>query len=147
MTLRFNTFHQQSLKTNNIVILAMSYPYLDLIEKCLKISPDVRYATVCDMEGEVKYSEHRAGAKNFLTPRESLKSLESAARAWRLRNEFSSKIGKGEYVLAQYGKIKRIAIPLDENHLLYLTTTKKADHTKIINKATKLKLKKIKKKR
>ncbi len=124
----------------------MSYPYLDVIEKCLKISPDIRYATVCDMEGEVKYSEHRAGAKNLLTYRESLKSLESAARAWKIRNEFSSKIGKGEFVLAQYGKIKRIAIPLDKNHLLYLTTTKKADHTKIINKATKLKLKKIKKK-
>jgi len=98
------------------------------------------------MEGEVKYSEHRAGAKNLLTYRESLKSLESAARAWRTRNEFSSKIGKGEFVLAQYGKIKRIVIPLDKNHLLYMTTTKKADHTKIINKATKLKLKKIKKK-
>jgi len=124
----------------------MSYPYLDVIEKCLKISPDIRYATVCDMEGEVKYSEHRAGAKNLLTYRESLKSLESAARAWRTRNEFSSKIGKGEFVLAQYGKIKRIVIPLDKNHLLYMTTTKKADHTKIINKATKLKLKKIKKK-
>jgi len=124
----------------------MSYPYLDVIEKCLKISPDIRYATVCDMEGEVKYSEHRAGAKNLLTYRESLKSLESAARAWRIRNEFSSKIGKGEFVLAQYGKIKRIVIPLDKNHLLYMTTTKKADHTKIINKATKLKLTKIKKK-
>jgi len=124
----------------------MSYPYLDVIEKCLKISPDIRYATVCDMEGEVKYSEHRAEAKNLLTYRESLKSLESAARAWRIRNEFSSKIGKGEFVLAQYGKIKRIVIPLNENHLLYMTTTKKADHTKIINKATKLKLKKIKKK-
>ncbi len=124
----------------------MSYPYLDVIEKCLKISPDIRYATVCDMEGEVKYSEHRARAKNLLTYRESLKSLESAARAWRIRNEFSSKIGKGEFVLAQYGKIKRIVIPLNENHLLYMTTTKKADHTKIINKATKLKLKKIKKK-
>ena len=124
----------------------MSYPYLDVIEKCLKISPDIRYATVCDMEGEVKYSEHRAGAKNLLTYRESLKSLESAARAWRIRNEFSSKIGKVEFVLAQYGKIKRSVIPLNENHLLYMTTTKKADHTKIINKATKLKLKKIKKK-
>ena len=144
--MRFNTFYQQSFKTNNILILAMSYLYLDVIEKCLKISPDIRYATVCDMEGEVKYSEHRAGAKNLLTYRESLKSLESAARAWRTRNEFSSKIGKGEFVLAQYGKIKRIVIPLDKNHLLYMTTTKKADHTKIINKATKLKLKKIKKK-
>ena len=97
------------------------------------------------MLGEVKYSQHRPNAKNLLTQRESLKSLESAARAWSLRNEFASKIGKGEYVIAQYGKIARIVIPLDKDHLLYLTTTKNADHIKIAKKATKLKLGKIKK--
>ncbi len=123
----------------------MGFPYLDLIEKTLKISPDIRFATVCNMFGEVKYSEHRSNAKNLLTQRESLKSLESAARAWSLRNEFASKIGKGEFVIAQYGKIKRIVIPLDKDHLLYITTTKNADHTKIVKKATKLKLGKIKK--
>ncbi len=126
------------------VLFIVKYPYLDLIEKAMNLSKDIRYATVCDMEGDVIYSEHRSGTKSLLSARESLKSLESAARAWKLRNEFSSKIGKGEYVLAEYGKIKRIAIPLDDKHLLYLTTNKKADHTKIINKATKLKLKKTK---
>ncbi len=123
----------------------MGFPYLDLVEKALKISPNIRFATVCNMLGEVKYSEHSLNAKNLLTQRESLKSIESATRSWSVRNEFSSKIGKGEFVLAQYGKIKRIVIPLDSEHLLYLTTTKKADHNKIINKATKLKLGKLKK--
>ena len=123
----------------------MGFPYLDLIEKVLKISPDIRFATVCNMFGEVKYSEHRSNAKNLLTQRESLKSIESASRAWSVRNEFASKIGKGEFVIAQYGKIKRIVIPLDKDHLLYMTTTKNADHTKIVKKATKLKLGKIRK--
>ncbi len=120
----------------------MGFPYLDLVEKAMKISKDIRFATICDMNGEVKYSEHRAGAKNLLTNRESLKSLESAARSWKMRNESSSKIGKGQYVLAEYGKIKRITLPLDKQHLLYLTVNKKSDHNKIIKKATKLKLKK-----
>ena len=120
----------------------MGFPYLDLIEKAMNISKDIRFATVCDMDGDVKYSEHRSGAKNLLTNRESLKSLESAAKSWKIRNESSNKIGKGEYVLAEYGKIKRITIPLDNNHLLYLTLNKKSDHSKIITKATKLKLKK-----
>jgi len=123
----------------------MGFPYLDLIEKALKISPDIRFATVCNMLGEVKYSEHRSNAKNLLTQRESLKSLESATRAWSLRNEFALKIGKGEFVIAQYGKIQRIVIPLDKDHLLYMTTTKNADYSKIVKKATKLKLGKIKK--
>ncbi len=123
----------------------MGFPYLDLIEKALKLSPEIRFATVCDMSGDVKYSEHRKNAKNLLTQRESLKSLESASRAWSIRNEFSAKIGKGEYVIAQYGKIARIVLPLDKDHLLYMTTSKNADHSKIAKKATKLKLGKIKK--
>ncbi len=98
------------------------------------------------MLDEVKYSKNKTGVTNLLTHKESLTSLESATRAWKLRNSFSSKSGKGEFVIAQYGKIKRITIPLDKDHLLYLTTTKKADHGKIINKATKLKLGKLKKK-
>ena len=123
----------------------MGFPYLDLIEKALKISSDIRFATVCNMLGEVKYSQHKPNAKNLLSQRESLKSIESATRAWSVRNEFASKIGKGEFVITQYGKIARIVIPLDNDHLLYMTTTKNADHTKIAKKATKLKLGKIKK--
>ncbi len=122
----------------------MGFPYLDLVEKALKISPNIRFATVCNMLGEVKYSEHSPNAKNLLTQRESLKSIESATRAWSVRNEFSSKIGKGEYVIAQYSKIASIVIPLDKDHLLYITTSKNADHIKIAKKATKLKLGKIK---
>ncbi len=123
----------------------MAFPYLDLVEKALKISPNIRFATVCNMLGEIKYSQHKPNAKNLLTQRESLKSIESASRAWSVRNEFASKIGKGEYVIAQYGKIARIVVPLDKDHLLYMTTTKNADHTKIAKQATKLKLGKIKK--
>ena len=123
----------------------MGFPYLDLVEKALKLSPNIRFATVCNMLGEVKYSEHNPNAKNLLTQRESLKSIESATRAWSVRNEFASKIGKGEFVIAQYGKIARIVLPLDKDHLLYITTTKNADHIKIAKKATKLKLGKIKK--
>ena len=123
----------------------MGFPYLDLVEKALKISPNIRFATVCNMLGEVKYSAHSPNAKNLLTQRESLKSIESATRAWSVRNEFSSKIGKGEFVIAQYGKIARIVLPLDKDHLLYITTSKNADHIKIAKKATKLKLGKIKK--
>ena len=123
----------------------MGDPYVDLVEKALKIDPEIQFATVCNMLGEVKHSEHRSDAKKFLTKSERRKSIESATRAWSVRNEFASKIGKGEFVIAQYGKIKRIVIPLDDDHLLYMTTTKNADHNKITNKATKLKLGKIKK--
>ncbi len=124
----------------------MENPYLDLVGKVLKLSPEIRFASISNMFGEIKYSKNKTGVKLLLTHKESRSSLESATRSWNLRNSLSPKIGKGEFVIAQYGKIKRITIPLGPEHLLYLTTTKKADHNKIIKKATKLKLGKLKKK-
>ena len=97
------------------------------------------------MLGVVKHRDHKSNAKNILSRSERIKSNESDMRDWSLRNEFASKIGKGEFVIAQYGKIKRIVIPLDDGHLLYLTTTKNADHIQITSEETKLKLGTIKK--
>ena len=120
-------------------------PYVDVVEKALKISSEIQFATVCNVLGVVKHSDHKSNTNNSLSKSERLKSIESSTRTWSLRNEFASKIGKGEFVIAQYDEIKCIVIPLDDDHLLYLTTTKNADHNKITSKATQLKLGKIKK--
>ena len=40
--------------------------------------------------------------------------------------------------MAEYEKIKRITIPLDDDHLLLITTEVQADHSKIINNTLKL---------
>ena len=77
---------------------------------------------------------------NLLTPEESRKSLEMAVKGWKTRSELASKIGKGKYVLAEYEKVKRITMPLGDNHLLYITTEVTADHDKIINGIRKIPL-------
>ena len=115
--------------------------YQLLQEQAMKISPAIRYATIIDLNGRVKASGHRNGVKNLLTTKESLQALKTSASIWKARNRISKKIGRGKYALAEYGKLKRIVMPLDNKHLLYLTTSPKADHSKIISKATKLKLK------
>jgi hypothetical protein len=86
------------------------------------------------------YSEHRKGVQNLLTPEESKKSLELAVNAWKTRSQLAPKIGKGKYVLAEYEKIKRITMPLGDEHLLYITTEPEADHSKIIDSVRRLNL-------
>ncbi|MGI0057000.1 MAG: hypothetical protein ACREAK_06450 [Nitrosarchaeum sp.] len=115
--------------------------YQILQEQAMKISPAIRYATIIDLNGRIKSSSHRKGVKNLLTSKESLQSLKTSASIWKARKQISGKIGKAKYALAEYSKLKRIVIPLGDNHLLYLTTGPNADHAKIISKATKLKLK------
>jgi len=113
--------------------------YKLLYEKVMSIDPKIRFATIFDMTGRVMYSGHRDGVENLLTAEESQKSLQLAINAWKSRNEVSSKIGKGKYALVEYEKLKRITMPLDSDHILYITTDVEADHGPIIYRALRLK--------
>ena len=46
--------------------------------------------------------------------------------------ELTSRIGRGKYAMSEYQKIKRITFPLEQDHLLLVTTEADADHDKII---------------
>ena len=105
----------------------------------MKMDSKIRLATIFDMNGTVLFSARREGVQNLLTPEESQKSLQLAINAWKARNEVSNKIGKGKYALVEYEKLKRITMPLDSDHILYLTTDVEADHSPIIYKALRLK--------
>ncbi|MGI0017320.1 MAG: DUF6659 family protein [Nitrosotalea sp.] len=113
--------------------------YKPLFDKIMDIDPKIRFATIFDMKGQVLFSAHRDGVENLLSPEESQKSLQLAINAWKSRNEVSDKIGKGKYALVEYEKLKRITMPLDSDHILYITTDVEADHGPIIYRALRLK--------
>ena len=108
--------------------------YQKLQSDIMNIDPKIRLVTICDINGKVMFSDHRQGVKNLLSPEESKESLELAVNSWKIRSKLAPKIGKGKYVLAEYERIKRITMPLGDNHLLYITTEPQADHSNIINR-------------
>ena len=57
-----------------------------------------------------------------------------AINAWKTRSKLTSKFGKGKDVLAEYEKIKWITMPLDENHLLYITSQVRCDALSLVDK-------------
>jgi len=115
--------------------------YKRIYDDIMSTDPKIRLVTICDTNGKIMHSEHRECVQNLLSPEESKKSLELAVNSWKTRNTLAPKIGKGKYVLAEYEKIKRITMPLDdEQHLLYLTTEPEADHSRIIERVRTLKL-------
>jgi len=109
--------------------------YGHLHRQIMGLDLSIRLVTICTNDGLMMYSDHREGVKNLLTTEESKKSLELAINAWKTRNELAPKIGKGKYVLAEYEKIKRITMPLGDNHVLYMTTEVESDHARIMDKA------------
>ncbi len=107
--------------------------YRKIYDYIMNLDPNIRLVTICDLNGKIRYSDHREGVENLLNPEESRKSLKLALDSWKVRGELAQKIGKGKYVLAEYENIKRISMPFGDNHLLYVTTNVKADHSKIIS--------------
>jgi hypothetical protein len=72
--------------------------------------------------------------QNLLSSDETKRSNIQALARWALRNSLSPKIGKGKYSITEYEKIKRITIPLENSHLLLITTEIDADDRKIIDR-------------
>jgi hypothetical protein len=101
----------------------------------LHLDPNIRFVTIFDItDGMILFSEHRPGVTNLLTAEQSKHSIQFSVSAWKIRGSLEPKIGKGKYVLAEYEKIKRITMPLDEKHLLYITTELACDAFSLIDK-------------
>jgi hypothetical protein len=112
--------------------------YTKVCKEILDLDPKIRFAGVCDESGEIKFGGQREGLANLLTAEETKRSNLQALARWGLRNSLSSKVGKGKYAMAEYEKIKRITAPLDNDHLLLVTTEVDADHQNIVSKVLKL---------
>ena len=93
----------------------------NIIRMILDDSKYVRYVAICDTKGKILCDKHARGKKNILTLEETKTLLRTALDRWRKRYELADKIGKGEYAIVSYEKIKRITVPLDKDRLLFVS--------------------------
>ena len=126
----------ENFKSEQLLPVVMDYK--KIYEDIMGFDPKIRLVTICSLDGKIMHSGHRQGVTNLLTPEESKKSLDLAINAWKTRSELAPKIGKGKFVLAEYEKIKRITMPLGNDHVLYITTEVEADDRGIIDKVRRL---------
>ena len=92
-----------------------------LVEKILDSNDHIRFAAIFDMSANIVASKQREGVSRMLSEEDTKKWASTAVNAWKNRGELYSKIGEGKYVLAVYEKLKRITMPVDKNHLIYVT--------------------------
>jgi len=103
-----------------------------------KISKSVRFVTVSDKSGKVLFSAHPRAVHSKITKQESRASLSAAARMWKVRRSLVRKLGPCRYVVAEYGKVKRITMPVGRNNMLFVTTSANFDHNKVIQRVRKM---------
>ena len=104
--------------------------YLDVME----IDSTIRYAAIQNDKGEKIFGDFRENITPILDDEELKMMHYYASQRWQTRKNIEHKIGNNKYAMAEYDKLKRITVPLDEKHLLMLTTEIKTDHTKVISK-------------
>jgi len=112
--------------------------YQKLCNDILNLDTKVRFVGVCDNTGEIKNGGLRDGINSILTDDEIKKSNLISLERWRLHNTLEDRIGKARYAMEEYEKVKQITVPLEDEHLLLISTEVNADHGKIIESSIQL---------
>ena len=112
--------------------------YQKLCNDILNLDRKVRFVGICDNTGEIKNGGLKDGIKSILTDDEIKKSNLISLERWRLHNTLADRIGKARYAMEEYEKVKHITMPLEDEHLLLISTEVNADHGKIIESSIQL---------
>jgi hypothetical protein len=112
--------------------------YEKLCHDVLDLDPKVRFVGVCDNTGVIKNGGLREGIRSILTDEEIKKANLITLERWRLHNTFADRLGKARYAMEEYEKVKQITMPLEDEHLLLISTEVDAEHSKIIELAIQL---------
>ena len=91
-----------------------------LVSMILEANKYVRYACICDSDGKILWNSRRNDIESLMTLEETKASLKRASENWKDRDKLSAKIGRGRYAIVDYEKLKRVTVPLRNNHLLYV---------------------------
>lgn len=109
-----------------------------LHDDVLAIDSKIRYVVIQNNVGEKIYGGFRDGINPILSDEELKMMHYYASQRWQTRKNIEHKLGNTKYAMAEYDKLKRITFPIDEKHLLMITTEIDSNHTAIIDNILKL---------
>lgn len=107
--------------------------YEKLLDMLMDFDDSIRFALVCDKNAEILWNSQRAGIEFLIPIEDTKKALKRAINSWHERFDIMDKVGHGLYTITSYEKIKRVTIPLDNDHLLFMSmdnTPSKGDRHK-----------------
>ncbi len=104
--------------------------YGKFFDELLQLDKNIRFAAIYDGQFHAKF---RNGIQGYLEEEEIKSSLSKAQRRWDSRKKMSFKIGEPKFAMAQYGKVNRITIPLDNDGLILITTEIDVDIIQLVD--------------
>lgn len=93
--------------------------YEKFCNEVFKLDKNIRYIGIFDSSFSV--TKMRDGLTNLLTEEETQISLKDTLSRWNTRKELQKKLGKALYAMAEYEKVKRITLPLNDKGLILVS--------------------------
>jgi hypothetical protein len=109
-----------------------------LFSDVLNIDSGIRYVAIQNNTGKIITGGFRENITPILNDEDLQMMHYYASQRWQTRKNIEHKLGSAKYALAEYDEIKRISFPIDEKHLLMVTTELNLDHTNVIAKVLEL---------
>ncbi len=100
--------------------------YEKFCNEVFKLDKNIRFVGIFD--GHFSIVKMREGLQSYLTSEETKNSLIDTYSRWRTRQGLSKKLGKPLYAMAEYEKVKRITIPLNDNGLILVSVEPSCYH-------------------
>jgi hypothetical protein len=79
------------------------------------------------------FQKRREDIKSLFSLEETKEQLNNTINSWKSRGGIKDEIGKHLYSVTSYEKIKRMSIPIDEDHLLFISMDSNNDEVEKFN--------------
>lgn len=113
--------------------------YDKLCNDILYIDPQIRFVGIFDAAGEFICGGPREGISILFTIEELRSSGIQALSRWMLFNPDRNKMGEAKFTIVEYEKVRVIALPFDNDFILFVTTEIESNYMNIINRILRLK--------
>ena len=109
----------------------------EICNNILNLDASIRFVEIT-LDG-MSVIKTRQGLEKFLDSSETKKSIDDSIARWKSRKKLAPKLGEPLYAFAEYGKVKRITLPLHNTGLILVSMDSASFHDLIIKKILNLK--------
>ncbi len=95
--------------------------YEKLLNLLMDFNDSIRFAAVCNTDGDIVWNSQRKGMKNIVPLDETKQTIMRVIDAWAQNANLENYVGSGLYSITSYEKIKRITVPLADGNLLFIS--------------------------
>ena len=103
----------------------------------LKMDKKVRFVEIAIKDKT--FTKWCSGLVGNLSPKETEESIEDSLTRWATRRKLAHKLGDPVYAMAEYEKVKRITIPINQDGIILVTLDVTGFHEIIIKEILEIK--------